>query len=376
MKFSRIKGEDRPYNILRLPKIGHIRLGIKKISKSGKEYPTEVDYFVVPAVVQQKFGDKPKLLPVMIPVEDEEMFLRQFYACYGSNQKVKCMGDGLDAERRTEQGKVAIKCPHPENCDYAKEHKCRARTIVQLVLPDINMGGVFQLSTGSVNSDIDIRSGIEMAKHLFGRISWVPMIIERDEKKIPDPETGKMMTHWPVKLYPHVTMEQVNLIRQDNNRILEHSKKLALPEPIIEGELDDTPIEMMDEETHQEPQQDLAKLTHEERIKACKDLDGLSAIWKTILEDPELKKEDKVTGERRKLLNLLMKKKREELSVLLPEGCTKDPTKCGHSAWINDKAVCTKNEDKPCQFESNKDNAPSAEEIFDPPKETTKKELF
>src|SRR4030042_2771171 len=121
MRFSRIKGEDKPYNILRLPKLGHIRLGIKKIAKSGKEYPTETDYFVVPLNVQAKFGEKPKMLPVMLPVEDEEMFLRQFYACYGANQKIKCMGNGEEAERKADDEgkpipKMTIKCPSPENC--------------------------------------------------------------------------------------------------------------------------------------------------------------------------------------------------------------------------------------------------------------------
>jgi len=314
MKFTRIKGADRPHNIVRLPKLGHIRLGIKKIAeKSRKEYPAEVDYFVVPPEVQRKFGEKPKILPIMLPVEDEEMFLRQFYACYGSNQKVKCMGDGENAERRTDKGKESIPCPHPENCEYGKQNVCRARTIIQVVLPDINMGGVYQLSTGSINSDIDIRSGIEMAKTLFKRISWVPMIIEREEKKIPDPETGKMQNHWPVKMFPIATMEQTNQIREDTQRIIEHQKRFALPEPVIEGELDDTPIEIVQEETETEQPTDAPK-TYEEKLLACQTIDEISAVWKEILDDPELKKKDKDTNARCKQLNILKKQRKTQLT--------------------------------------------------------------
>jgi hypothetical protein len=249
MKYNRIKGENRPQNMLRLPLLGKIRLGVKKVSeKSGKEYPSETDYFVCSPEIRAKYGDKPKTLPVMLPVEDEEKFLRQFYAVYGSNQKLKCIGDGETCERRHEEKREEMVCPHPENCEYGKANHCHARTIVQVVLPDINMGGVFQISTGSVNSDIDIRSGIEMARYLFGRISWVPMLLQREEKKIPDPKDGKMQTHWPVKLFPISTVEQANMIRQDNKRIIEHQKRLELPEKIIDGSQDDTPIEMIPED--------------------------------------------------------------------------------------------------------------------------------
>ena len=120
------------------------------------------------------------------------------------------------------------------------------------VLPDVNCGGVYQLSTGSINSDIDIRSGIEMAKHLFGRISWVPMQLAREERKIPDPTTGKMQTHWPVKLYPIATVHEANLLRQDTKRILDRQERFALPEPVIEGELVDTPVEYVESEDEQE----------------------------------------------------------------------------------------------------------------------------
>ena len=173
----------------------------------------------------------------MLPVEDDGMFLRQYYAVYGSNQKLKCQGDGETAERRDDKGKISqISCPSPEGCDFAKKFGCRARIDLMVVLPDVNCGGVYQLSSGSINTDIDIRSGIEMARHVFGRISWVPMMLKREDRKIPDPETGKMMTHWPVSLYPQASVSEVNQIREDTKRILDRQAKYSLPEPVIEGE--------------------------------------------------------------------------------------------------------------------------------------------
>jgi len=250
MKFTRIKGDDRPHNTIRLPLLGRIRLGLKVENKSGKSYPKETDYFVVPPEVATVYGDKPKSLPVMLPVENEEMFLRQFFACYGSSQKVKCIGNGEVCERRDDKSKTKeeLPCPYPENCDYGKVNKCHARTIIQVVLPEINMGGVYQISTGSINSDIDIRSGIEMSKYLYRRICWVPMTIKREEKKIPDPTTGAMQNHWPVKLYPTATMDQVNIILQDTNRIISHQERIMLPEPEnVNPELDPVDV-IVDEE--------------------------------------------------------------------------------------------------------------------------------
>lgn len=251
MKFHRIKG-DVPQNVIRLPRLGKLRLGIKAKTASGKEYPKETNYFVIPPELQKLYGTTPKLLPVMLPVEDEEMFMTQSYRCYGSNQKLKCHGDGEKAERRNTKGQMEeIPCPSPAACDFAKQFGCRARIDLMVVLPDYNLGGVWQLSSGSVNTDIDLRSGIEMAKYLFGRISWVPMTITREERKIPDPDTGKMMTHWPVKLYPQANVAEVNQIRSDSKRILDRQERFSLPEPVIEGEF--TPEETEGEVKETEP---------------------------------------------------------------------------------------------------------------------------
>jgi len=262
MKFTRIKGQDKPQNIIRLPRLSKIRLGVKVETQSGKSYPKETDYFVVPDVIKKVHGEKPKSLPVMFPVENDEMFLKQYYACYSGNQRIKCRGDGERAERIVENNKTEVECLSPKDCVFANEtndkgkfvNVCKARVDVMVVIPDVNMGGVFQISTGSINSDIDIRSGLEMAKALFGRVSWVPMQITREEMKIPDPDTGKMMTHWPVKLHPVATLDQVNQIRKDTDRILDVQASYSLPEPVIEGPMPDTPIEMTEDvQENEEP---------------------------------------------------------------------------------------------------------------------------
>ena len=69
-RVTRIKGLS---DVRRLPRIGKIRLGVKKVAKSGKEYPAEVPWFVCPDEVCQVCGPEPTGLDIMLPVEDPEI---------------------------------------------------------------------------------------------------------------------------------------------------------------------------------------------------------------------------------------------------------------------------------------------------------------
>src|SRR3990172_4877563 len=111
MAYTKIKG-DVPQNVVRLPRLGKIRLGVKVKNAAGVEYPRETSFFVCPDEVKAKFGPEPTRLAVMLPVEDESQMCRQYYAIYGSNQRLKCQGDGETAERRGENGGIEkIDCP-------------------------------------------------------------------------------------------------------------------------------------------------------------------------------------------------------------------------------------------------------------------------
>src|SRR3990167_3554727 len=254
-KFTRLKGEGT-HNIIRLPRLGKIRLGIKAVSeKSGKEFPKETSYFVCPPEIQAKFGPKPERLPVMLATENDEQNYRNYYAVYGGNQRLKCQGDGETAERRNDKGEIEkMPCPTPEHCEYAKANGkdgrpgCRTRFDLMVVLPDVSVGGVYQISSGSINTDIDIRSGIAMARSLYGRTSWVPMEIVREARKMPEPGTTKMNTHYPVKLLPIGNLETVMAVRKDPMLIpTGETSKYLLPEPVIEGPEVDTPTELVDD---------------------------------------------------------------------------------------------------------------------------------
>ena len=90
--------------IRRMPRIGKVRLGVKKKAKSGKFYPQAVDYFVVQAdrstseeaasAFHEVYGDQPRALDIMFPTDDPREFFPQSYRRYGSGSGLICRGDG------------------------------------------------------------------------------------------------------------------------------------------------------------------------------------------------------------------------------------------------------------------------------------------
>ena len=79
----------------RIPRVGKIHLGVKKVSeRTGKEYPSATEYFVVPPEVAAVHGEQPTELPIMIPVEDEEFWASQYYRAYSQTRGLTCKGDG------------------------------------------------------------------------------------------------------------------------------------------------------------------------------------------------------------------------------------------------------------------------------------------
>ena len=164
-------------NQLRLPRRGKIRLGEKRIGKTGKEHPVALDFFVVPDEVKEVYSDKPRKLDIMIPMEDRESFFPQNYKRYGSSSGLVCKGNGELAMEVGEKGMEEIECLG-KDCEWYKKGDCKQVGNFQVILPKIKGLGVYQIDTSSYNSIINLNSGIEMIRGMLGRISWIPLILE------------------------------------------------------------------------------------------------------------------------------------------------------------------------------------------------------
>lgn len=236
---TRIKGLS---DARRLPRLGKVRLGIKKVSAKGKEYPTEVEHFVVTPEVAAIYGEQPMELDIMFPVNDPEVFFPQSYKLYGGNQKLKCQGDGETAMQWTEDGTVERECP----CELLDaKGGCSQRGNLMVLLPKVSLGGVYQLDTGSIQNIIRINSYIDYLEALVGRIAMIPLKIRRVPEKLE--HEGKMNTHYLLQLEFVGDVDVINTLRQDTNRIIATTEKLAIEPPTIEGPEFDTPIVEVEE---------------------------------------------------------------------------------------------------------------------------------
>lgn len=194
----------------RLPRVGKIRLGIKRDKGNDVTYPVAVDYFVVnedentPAAAARAFkevyGNTPRELDIAFPpiplpyLEAREQVFPQNYEQYGKGTGLKCRGDGVTALRLfVESGtglatKREVQCLTPDHCQYVRKMgrgadakpDCGASAHLLILLPKVQGIGVWQIDTGSVigiqgvNSELNLlqlaRGGSLQGPWLLGGI--------------------------------------------------------------------------------------------------------------------------------------------------------------------------------------------------------------
>jgi hypothetical protein len=235
--------------IRRLPRLGKIRLGIKKVTAAGKEYPAEIDYFRLdpktPSELENKnlcsefeklYGEKPKQIKIMFPVPDPNIFFPQFYKRY-ANGVLRCKGDGIEADcitkehaaglkimYETETGGVKVEC-NGKACEYYVNKKCGKSAALSVLLPELKGAGVWEIVTGSGTSIININSCLEYIRAVCGRVHMIPLTLERRAQEII--YEGKKATHFILHInmdFALADLQKLALI--DATRIL-----LELPEP-------------------------------------------------------------------------------------------------------------------------------------------------
>jgi hypothetical protein len=185
---SPIKGVSE---IVRLPRLGKIRLGVKK-ENEGVSYPSPTDYFVCPDEVKKVFGEKPKELRIMFPTENSEQWASQYLRCYSASRGLVCRGDGEMALSRTSPkpgenilplGMEEIVC-NPGICGYYKKGQCRRVMNLQFLLPDCPGFGVYQLDTTSFHSMKNINSALTFIRGVCQRVSMIPLSLQLVDQEV------------------------------------------------------------------------------------------------------------------------------------------------------------------------------------------------
>jgi len=243
--------------IRRLPRAGKIRLGIKKVTDKGVEYPAEVDYFILapqtPSELENQklidefhrlYGEQPKSISIMFPLSDPAVVFPQFYKRYGKSTSLQCKGDGEIAYCATEEFAIALErlpvkgdelpgikvaCKGRE-CFYYQNKQCSEVATLQVLLPELAGSGVWQITTGSYNSIVNLNSCFDYIRAIAGRFHMIPLKLERREQETQ--HEGKMRKHYILHIDMAVKLVDLQKYAQiDSTRIL-----LELPAPEQEKE--------------------------------------------------------------------------------------------------------------------------------------------
>jgi hypothetical protein len=218
----------------RLPRLGKIHLGVK----DDRGIPKRTDYFVFDKdnphykELVDAFGEKPKELRIMIPVEDEERFASQYYRCYSKTRGLICKGDGITASRLTDTASGAmadrdskevemreIECKGRDCPDY--KQKCKEVMNLQFLLPEIPGLGVWQIDTSSINSIININSMVGLLKAIYKKISMIPLLLTLEPKPVKNPDDGKVQTVFVLNLRVNEKLSDLARLARKSSEIYE-----------------------------------------------------------------------------------------------------------------------------------------------------------
>ena len=184
-------------NVRQMPRLGKVRTGVKVPNKSGQgEHPEAVEWFVLPPEIASAFGEKPKSLPIMFPVEDDTKFASQYYKCYSSFRGLTCKGDGEVCSRlidtktgdfahrdTTDTDRRELPC-NGRDCPMYQQKKCKEVMNLQFLLPSVPGLGVWQLDTGSYHSIVAVNSAIELIRSVAGRIAMIPLTLTIEPREV------------------------------------------------------------------------------------------------------------------------------------------------------------------------------------------------
>jgi hypothetical protein len=198
--------------VIRLPRLGKIRLGVKEENEGGISCPVPTDYFVCPDEVKKVFGEKPRELRIMFPTEDEKQWAGQYLRCYSEAGDLLCRGDGETAVARVETinreagstgetiSKLLEMPCNPDRCPCYQQGYCRRVMNLQFLLPDCPGFGVYQLDTSSFFSIVNVNSCLELVRGVCGRLSMIPLSLKLVEKEVE--VDGLIKTVWVLNLTP------------------------------------------------------------------------------------------------------------------------------------------------------------------------------
>ena len=205
----------------RLPRQGKIKIGekVQKENRDGKivEYPVALDHFKVPEEVAAIYGQDPKELDIIFPVNDLEQIFPQYMKKYGK-VGLHCKGDGETGTAMIDGEMVERTCdPDDPWCKG-----CQPKGTLSYIVPKVSSMRVYQTTTGGWNSIVNINSSFDMIRGMTGgKIAFIPLKLKIE------PHEGTIITDGK-KFKKTVFVLQVDIEGTMADFIAQH-RRVALP---------------------------------------------------------------------------------------------------------------------------------------------------
>lgn len=246
------------------PVIGIIRLGIRKETDRGTEYPANTNYFVLHDApqVMEVYGKEPQELDILFPSDDLEASVPTWLKWYGAGVrgkdgkvvggKLKCVGNGPGADGKPGEAKhydktdattgvVPMRACLGEQCpdwnDGKSNRQCKPSMTVYVMLPKVSPFGVFAINTTSWNSIRSFYDQLQWIKNLNqGKIALIPFKLVKQEHKVKfhDKKTGKEESkiQWIMRLKPNENKQEIAALAETLGRL--HQARLTWTAPAPE----------------------------------------------------------------------------------------------------------------------------------------------
>jgi hypothetical protein len=216
------------------------------------EYPTKTDHFVCPEEVMKVYGETPRDLEVILPADSiDEIFPQALKYYKAGSAGPWCSGNMERAFRAdTTRGMVEIQCP----CEFLEpdekdRRRCKEMGNLFVILPRVSLGGVYQIDTGSINSILNINSGLQfIADRNRGRLANVPCLLTLRPQECNVKGKKSQIFVMNLTLANFDTIRRLRGQMDEVRSLLSGDAPPCLPEPSLETDL--IPAEVVESIPH------------------------------------------------------------------------------------------------------------------------------
>lgn len=198
---------------------GKIKIGEKGRmiqSQRGTQFqpPQKLDHFRITTLyrgpdgnyeldreVHQKYGDRPRTIPVRLLFDEIDLNFQCRYACF-QGRSLWCSGDGETASRLTSNNGQRQDVPCPcgrERPEYTGQDRCKINARLSVLIDGTDrVGGVWVLRSTSYNTTVGILSSLALIKRITGGpLAGLPLELTLNPKTAITPD-GKTQNIWIV----------------------------------------------------------------------------------------------------------------------------------------------------------------------------------